>query len=191
MVVRRTSMRRRATSRRVPRQRVITSVLAGSIVLAANEIDAFDLAGVVLADLVGARHLLTYGKVSCQPTVIPTVATTTYRWAYASRLDTTAVANLASAALLPVRDFTSAGAQVSDKQWRGRQYHHQLVLAGGVAFQTPLGNTDAKSPSQWTNYSVRGLGTADQGEGWYFYARNSTGVGITITMDLITHYALA
>lgn len=162
------------------------------MVLAAGEIDAFDLMGVVVNDPGGLTHQTTWGLITAYPTVIPVAAATVFRWAIAARLDTTAVANLASAALMPLRGFAATDAQVGDKAWKSRRYWHQSWPAGGSVANIPLSPPAAPAPdSQVANWSVRRLGTIQAGEGWYLYIRNSSTVGITVQLDLQTSYLLA
>lgn len=196
MVTSRRTFRRPLTRRRAlaPRRRTVRSVMAGTVALAANEIDAFDLMGVVVNDPQGLTHVATWGLISAYPTTVITgggvAANTLFRWAYSSRLDTTAVANLASAALLPLRDFSAAGAQPSDHAWKGREYHHAHYITGGTFHITPAGDTDPIRDSSHVNYRVTRLGTLDQGEGWYIYIRNSTAVAMTFYLDFQTLYLL-
>lgn len=183
---------RRSTLRRAPaaKRRLVRSVLGGNLIMPAGELDALDVIGVVINDIQGLTHLRTFGTLSVRPTTLPVAAATVVRWAFAARKDTTAVANLASVSLVPLRDFTAAGANVSDVSWRSRQYRHAHYLAAANAPTVVAGETYPKAASAWINWSTGRLGTLDQGEGWYLYMKNSGSISVTLEYDLITDYLL-
>lgn len=163
--------------------------MSGNLIMPAGELDSLDLIGVVVNDIQGLTHLRSFGQLSVRPTTLPVAAPTVVRWGFAARKDTTAVATLASVSLVPLRDFTSTGANVSDLSWRARQYRHAHYLAASTPTAV-AGETYPKGPSPWINWAVTKLGTLDQGEGWYLYMKNSGAISVTLEFDLITDYLL-
>lgn len=168
------------------RRRTVHSVLQGSTVLTAPEIDTVDLFGVVLpTDPQGCTHLMTWGRISVILNTLPVSGDSFIRFQMAARQDTAAIAALASADLLPLRDFSAAGANVGDRSWRSRRYLHSYWTSGRADPVVPLGNTDP----QVGVWSARRLGTLDADEGWYLYLY-SAGVDVTVFYDLETTYML-
>jgi len=195
MAFRRFTSTRRSTPRRavrsMSRRRVVHSVISGSLALAApSEIDAFDLFGVVVpTDVQGATHVKTWGKI----TVIPDSAAAAdvfVRIAFAARKDSSDIANLASASLAPLRDFTAAGAAVADRSWRSRWYASDFIPAGARVGLESAGTLRPRAFSATTNWACGKLGTLDAGEGWYLYMVGDASEDLTVYLDLQTLYML-
>lgn len=193
MVTRRTAPpRRRLTLRRAVARKSVRYPRFVTLTLAGGAIGTIDMrSGTDTNDTAGLTHVATWGQVAVYPTVIPVVATSTFRWAQASRLDTTAVATLASASLLPLRSFGTAAVSGQDRAWRDRRYQHSVWQAGASSPTIPAGPPSWAPSSQVGNWSTRKLGTLDAGESWYLYFENTGIVSITIIVDYQLMYLLS
>lgn len=193
MVIMRRATRRRPLRRALaPRRKAVQYPRFVTLTLAAGAIGTIDMrSGTDANDTAGLTHVATWGQVAVYPTTIPVAATTTFRWAHASRLDTIAVATLASAALLPLRSFGTAAVNGQDRSWRDRRLQHSVWQTGASAPTIPAGPPAWSPNSQLGNYTTRKLGTLDAGESWYMYFENTGIVSITIIVDYQLRYLLS
>lgn len=192
-MIMRTTARRRPPRRAVaPRRKSVRYPRFVTLTLAAGAIGTIDLrSGTDTNDTAGLTHVAAWGQVAAYPTTIPVAATTTFRWAMAARLDTIAVATLASATLLPLRSFGTAAVSGQDRAWRDRRYQHAVYQAAASAPTIPAGPPMWSPGSQVANYTSRKLGTLDAGESWYWYFENTGTASLTFIVDYQLMYLLS